>query len=360
MTEGNSAKLFVTRPKSFQEALKLINNAKTSIQFETFTLNGKQGLAIAQALIAARARGVNVQAIVDSKSLLVDTGMSLATMLRENGVDVRIYQERNLNDPLVAIDHAKQLLVDGQTVLVGDSNFDRFVDYDMDYELQGPAVPKLQAMFAQSWANAKGTGPLVTAGLPSVNPVPTAKGWPVIGGDTQIGITETAPSSDTQVGDQTYQNTLKAIANSQKSIDLLMYTMGDPTELDALKAAAKRGVHVRVVLSPTKRFYNLEAVRELKEAGIDVRWFKLPPNLNEMHAKVAIFDGKTALGGSTNWVHSSNQDNHELGVWMQGAIVNQMEQTYDQVWKTKTTSISSLSFLSNIDADVMNGVTRII
>ncbi|HEY9721269.1 MAG TPA: phospholipase D-like domain-containing protein, partial [Oscillatoriaceae cyanobacterium] len=357
MSAGNSVQLFTDRKNSYQEALKLINSAKTSIQFETFTFNGQMGQGIADALIKARQRGVNVQVVLDPKQLLVSDGNGLKNLLLANGIDVRLYNETALNDPVVAIDHAKQLIVDGQTALAGDSNFDRYEDYDMDYQLQGPAVAKLQAMFAQSWTTAKAAGTISSAGLPPVKPVPVATGAPVPGADTSIGITETAPEADGRVGDQTYQDTLNAINKSKKSIDVLMYTMSDTGEIDALKAAAQRGVKVRVVLSPSKATYNSKAVEDLEAAGIQVRWFNLAHGQHEMHGKVAVFDGKTVLGGSTNWVHSSAADNHELGVWMQGPVADQVETTFNQIWTTGSRP-AQLSKLGQIEAEVMDGVSR--
>jgi phosphatidylserine/phosphatidylglycerophosphate/cardiolipin synthase-like enzyme len=150
---------------------------------------------------------------------------------------------------------------------------------------------------------------------------------------------------------------MNAIQTSQKSIDVLMYSMSDPNELSALKDAAKRGVKVRVVLSPSKRIYNSEAVSELQKAGIDVRWFNLAPGMKEMHAKVAVFDGQTVVGGSTNWVHSSNKDNHELGIWMQGAVAGQVERNFDEIWTGQSTEAHQSS-VNQLEAHLMDGVAR--
>ncbi len=355
---GNSVKLFVDRKNTVPEALKLINGARQSIQFETFTFNGHNGLEVADALVAARARGVNVQVVLDPKQLLVSNGMGMKDFLQSHGVDVRVYQQGDLHDPVVAIDHAKQLIVDGKTALVGDSNFDRYEDYDLDYEVQGPAVPELQAMFAQSWNNAHVTGTLVSSGLPQVKPVPVAVGTPVSGGDTQIGITETAPKDDPKVAQQTYQDTLAAIQHATKSIDVLMYTMSQPDELAALIAAHDRGVAVRVIMSPSKEAYDILAAEKLRAAGIPVHWFKLAPGMKEMHAKVAVFDGQTVLGGSTNWVHSSAFDNHELGVWMKGAVAGQVEKVFDHDWASGSTPAKPLTLLQKAEAQIMRVVSR--
>jgi len=366
---GNRVNFLVGDDQTYASALKMIDGARQSIQFETFTFNGERGLGVAQALIRARQRGVNVQVVLDPKAMMVSDQKKLADMMIQAGIDVHLYDESLLKDPLVAIDHAKILLADGQTALVGGSNFDRWNKYDFNYQVQGPSVPTIAGEFTQSWQNSRAlTGVLVNKpGLPPVQPVPQAVGIPAPEGDTAITITETAPKGATGAApaNQTYLQTLQAINSATKSIDVLMFTLDDPKEIDALKAAAARGVQVRVLLNPGSggllgKSFNIEAVRELTNAGIPVRWFKFPPGENLMHAKVAIFDGETLLGGSTNFVHSANQDNHELGVWLKGPVASQAEATFEDDWQNQSTPVGPLTFANKVMAGVMDVASRVV
>lgn len=372
LTIGNQARLFTGDNDTYAEAIRLIAAAKTSIQFETFTFNGPQGLGITDALIQARQRGINVQVILDPKSMLVSDERALAQQLINAGVDVKTYQEVKLNHPLVAIDHAKILVIDAQRMLVGGTNFDRRVNYDLNYEVQGPAVPLVEDEFNRGWTSSK---PTIAAkpppNLPPVRPVPPASGSVMPGGDVQIGITTTGPKAVGKNSDQTYQDVLYRIQHATKSVDILMFTMDDDREIAALKAAKARGVNVRVILNNSSDkqgeltplgnpFFNIEAVRALQSVGIPVKWFRNPPGTDEMHAKVAIFDRELALGGSTNWVHSSNIDNHELGVWLKGPIADQVQATFDNLWQTQTADVKPLSAWDKLKAFLMDAIAWVL
>jgi cardiolipin synthase len=362
MNPGNRASLLVGDDATYQAALNLINGAKSNIQFETFTFNGAQGQGITNALIAAAKRGVRVQVVLDTKAMLVGTQGALAKQLVAGGVDVRQYQERSLNNPLVAIDHAKIIAVDGAAVLVGGTNFDRRDNYDLNYEIQGPAVSKVQDQFVQSWDKSRLNTDNGSRGVDWAAVPVTPPSGPLVGGDTSVGISETAPKNDSSASSKTSNDAVSAIQNAKSSVDLLLYNLDDPKEIQALIAAKNRGVNVRVILNhETGHTFlaklkcqllnlNMNAVKQLKTAGIPVQWFTLAPGIDEMHAKVAIFDGSTVLGGSTNWVTSSNQDNHELGVWLNGPIAGQVEGVYNNLWQSQSTPVPKLSLYQNFNA----------
>ncbi|HEY5473996.1 MAG TPA: phospholipase D-like domain-containing protein [Candidatus Limnocylindrales bacterium] len=74
-----------------------------------------------------------------------------------------------------------------------------------------------------------------------------------------------------------YQPIYDFISGARMSLDMAMYQLGDTKAQDALKAAAKRGVKVRVLLdsdiqgggSPTM---NQAAYSDLATGGVEVRW----------------------------------------------------------------------------------------
>ena len=73
---------------------------------------------------------------------------------------------------------------------------------------------------------------------------------------------------------------------------------------------------------------------------------------------IANFDRQLALGGSTNWVRSSNVDNHELGVWLQGPIAGQVQATFDELWERQTMPIQPFSTWDKLKAYLMDFVGR--
>ncbi len=99
---------------------------------------------------------------------------------------------------------------------------------------------------------------------------------------------------------------LNAINSAHSSIDLEVYQVGDRGVIDALKAAAGRGVKVRVMLEPrTVGAANYPAVqKELAAAGIAVQ--PTPPifdqHNNVDHAKFMVVDHQELLVGTGNLV----------------------------------------------------------
>ena len=74
-----------------------------------------------------------------------------------------------------------------------------------------------------------------------------------------------------------YQPIYDFISGARKTLDMTMYQLADPTAQAALKAAAKRGVKVRVLLDSdpeggggTKM--NQAAYDDLNANGVSVRW----------------------------------------------------------------------------------------
>jgi phosphatidylserine/phosphatidylglycerophosphate/cardiolipin synthase-like enzyme len=101
------------------------------------------------------------------------------------------------------------------------------------------------------------------------------------------------------------------LSKAKKTIDLEDEEISDADTIAVLKAAAGRGVSVRVVMSdamvsPAGKI----ATAELTSSGIPVRIVTKP----YIHAKAFVVDGKTAFVGSQNMTHASLASNREMGV----------------------------------------------
>lgn len=364
MIPGNRVSLRVGDRETFRTARELVQGARASVAFETFTLNGPEGRGVAEALIAAHRRGIVVQVVLDSKAMRLPDERRLVAAMQEAGVAVHSYEERHLFDPLVAIDHAKLLVVDGERALVGGTNYDDPINFDLNFLIQGPALEPLLAQFRQSWRDSRPLGPQPGDTSRVAGPAVAAPA----DGDTRMAVTETAPRNDP--GEPTtLPHVLAAMGAAEEAVDVLMYNMDDPQEIAALAAAATRGVSVRVILDPgnlrgplgwlARHAFNLLAIRRLLAAGITVRRYRCPPGIAEMHAKVAIFDRRLLLGGSTNWVHSSNHDNHEIGVWLTGPVVDEAVRIYERVW-SESVPVTHLSHWDRARATAMELVAKIL
>lgn len=116
------------------------------------------------------------------------------------------------------------------------------------------------------------------------------------------------------------------------SLDLVMFYLADRPIIRALKAAARRGVAMRVVLDPNKDAFgreksgmpNRQVARELVAVGIPVRW--AVTSGEQMHAKMLLVkraDGTAdLLAGSANFTRRNVRDyNLETDVRVAGRAV---------------------------------------
>src|ERR1700761_3301308 len=102
--------------------------------------------------------------------------------------------------------------------------------------------------------------------------------------------------------DDTAQPLLDAIAGARKSLRIKMFLFSDPRLLDAVIAARRRGVEVRVMLNPERRSgekENGECRNVLSEAGVDV--LDSNPAFDLTHEKSMVVDDATAFIQSLNW-----------------------------------------------------------
>jgi phosphatidylserine/phosphatidylglycerophosphate/cardiolipin synthase-like enzyme len=102
--------------------------------------------------------------------------------------------------------------------------------------------------------------------------------------------------------DDSAEPLLKAIAGAQSSLRVKMFVFSDPSLLEAVIAAHKRGVKVRVMLNPERRDgekENDETRKLLEEAGVDVK--DANPRFDLTHEKSMVVDDATALIESLNW-----------------------------------------------------------
>lgn len=102
--------------------------------------------------------------------------------------------------------------------------------------------------------------------------------------------------------DDTSQPIVDAINNASKSLRIKMFTFSDPTLLQAIIAAHRRGVKVRIMLNPARRSgekENTETRKQLIKAGIDV--IDSNPAFDVTHEKSMVVDDETAYVKSLNW-----------------------------------------------------------
>jgi cardiolipin synthase len=342
LTAGNAAVLLQDGPATYAAMLQAIAGARDHINLETYILDDDAvGQRFAQALLAKRRQGVQVNLIHDSVGTLF-TPREFFQRLREGGVQVLEYNPAN---PLRAWqagrdwspnqrDHRKLLIVDGATAFLGGINISSVYSgssrlhrqavpppdsatpatalplrwRDTDLQLQGPVVADLQRLFLASWLQQSGAPPGPGDFFP---PLP-AVGRQVV---RAIGSTPTQDSTS-----PIYATLLSAIGSAETTVHITMaYFAPDPPMLAALSDAATRGVDVQLILpSKTDSWLVFHAGRghydTLLQAGVKIH----ERQGVVLHAKTALVDGVWSTVGSTNMDWRSLVHNQEVNAVVLG------------------------------------------
>jgi cardiolipin synthase len=173
---------------------------------------------------------------------------------------------------------------------------------DTHIKIEGPAVATLQWAFINNWVHQEGGDLPELDYFPRLGPV----------GDKMVRVLATTPDHASEI----YKSLLVAVNEAKKSIHITSaYFVPDQQTIDALCAAAKRGVDVKLVL-PGVSDHSLvfQAGRayydQLLENG--VRVFQL--QVAVLHAKTAVIDSAWSTIGSANIDYRSFLHNYELNV----------------------------------------------
>jgi cardiolipin synthase len=108
---------------------------------------------------------------------------------------------------------------------------------------------------------------------------------------------------------------LAAIDAAARVLRVKMFVFSDPGLLQAVIAAKRRGVKVRVMLNPARRSgaHDNEATRRtLERAGIDVR--DANPAFDLTHEKSMVVDEETAFVKSLNWATANLTETRDYAV----------------------------------------------
>ena len=328
LLEGNRVDTLLNGEQIFGAMLESIRAASKTITLETYIYwSGEIGKTFAQALAERARSGVKVHVLLDWVGSQKMDEESLASM-RESGVEVqkyhpvRWYTLSKLNNRT----HRKLLVVDGTTGFTGGVGIaDHWTGNAQDpdhwrdthYRLVGPAVAQMQSAFMDNWT--KVTGKV----LHTAEYFPTSK--PAGAHSAQV-----FQSSIEGGAESMHLMYLLSIAAAKQSIDLSMaYFAPDGVALDALIAALRRGVKVRMILPG----HHSDAA--LVQKASRAKWGELLRNGGEIHlyqptmfhCKVLVVDGLWTSVGSTNFDNRSFRLNDEanLNVYDAGVAARQIE-----------------------------------
>ncbi len=129
------------------------------------------------------------------------------------------------------------------------------------------------------------------------------------------------------------QRLVRAIQESQRTIDIAVYSFTASELAEALYSAKARGVRVRVVVDQQQAESGGSGIRGLRLNGITVRTLGVPEQ-SLMHHKFAVFDERLVATGSYNWTNSAEHANYEnLVVLDEPEAVRRFEQEFRRLWR---------------------------
>ncbi len=309
---GNSVTALYDGDQIFPPMLAAIRGARETINFESYIYwSGDIGRQFADALSERARAGVQVHVLLDwVGSAKMDA--ALIDELKRAGVQVYRFHPPSWYDlgRLNNRTHRKLLIVDGTIGFTGGvgiapswTGHSQDPDHwrDSHFEVRGPVVGQMQAVFLDNWIKVSGEVLHGAAYFPLIAPI----------GDVRAQMFSSSPTGGSESMELMY---LMAITAASKTIDLsAAYLVPDSLTRKALLAAMKRGVRLRVIVpgrhidSETVRLASKAGWGELLAAGATIAEFE--PTM--FHCKVMIVDGLMVSVGSTNFDNRSMRLNDE-------------------------------------------------
>ena len=346
-------------PAALETWLDLIGGARSSLDFEEFYLStwpGEPTEEVLTALGAAAKRGVHVRLVLDARMARTypRTADSLAKVA---GFEVRLVDFGRIAG---GIQHAKFFIADRATVFLGSQNFDwralkhihelgvlvrdarvaadfgRVFDLDWDAATPAGQTPDTTRTFAATQA------PHAAATLPYrivQAPGDTVQLWP--------GWSPRSFIPDTTLWDRDLIVRMLDAARHEIVVQVLTYSPADRRGRDealdaALRRAAARGVHVKLVVSDWET--GSPALKELQALarvpGVEVKLSTVPewsggyiPFARVEHLKYAVVDSLWAWVGTSNWEPSYFHGTRNVAVVLRNrTLAGQAREIFERSW----------------------------
>jgi cardiolipin synthase len=317
----NEVRLLRDGTAAFPAMLDAIADARREILLEMYWVGADRvGHRFRDALVGRARAGVRVCVVYDAVGS-IDTPEAFWGPLVAAGAEVREFSpispfKRPFHlSRLLFRDHRKLLVVDGLTGFVGGINLgDAWLPEDGPdsawrddgIEIRGPAAASVRAAFYGVWRH--------------------------LGGDAPADVRRAAPREPNGVRILTnrverrpdgpiLRTYLQAIRRARWSVDIASaYFLPGVRFLRALRAAARRGVRVRVLVSEHSDVQIVALAMSslygrLLADGVEV--FAYAPRV--LHSKTAVFDDRLTMIGSHNLDAASTRFNLECDVAVESA-----------------------------------------
>lgn len=289
--------------------IELIESAQDSIHVAGFDLNLTP---VAEALIAAKRRGVDVKWYTDDEHGTGDDGEAgngQFQMMMEAGIPVR-------DDERQSLMHNKFIIFDGEIVWTGSTNLTSNGMYKNNNNVivyySSDIAERYESEFKELW---KGK-------LSGERRSPIRKQTSMIE-DTPVMILF-APEDDAM------NMLVPLIKQARESVYFMTFAFTHDEMGQELVKQSRRGVDVRGVFESRNATSSHSEIHRLYCNGIDVR---VDGNSANMHHKVFIIDGKIVVTGSYNFSNNSENSNDENLVFLSNHdIAETYQEEFEKVW----------------------------
>jgi cardiolipin synthase len=316
---GNKAQLLVDGEQYYPSLFEAIASARSSIHLQTFIIGRDHvGRELLELLIGRAKAGVECRLLYDRFGSTRAHVTRFFEPARRSGVYVCSITQANPFKGRFQINlrnHRKIAVIDGHIGYAGGINIHhhnldgrgrKMGIRDYHLRLEGPAVSDLQLQFIEDWHFASRESPdqlLEPVFFPQLQSVGNA-------------LVQVVPGGPDLTGHGLADAIFGAIVAARQAITIVTpYFVPDEPLIQALRYAALRGVHVKLVLPlKSNHWYTEYAARSLYTPllKVGVHIFERRPPF--MHAKALLVDDAYAMLGSANLDYRSLHLNFETNV----------------------------------------------
>ena len=306
-TPGNRIGLLRSGREYFPALISAIESAETEVWLECYIFaDDPAGRMVADALVRAAERGVEVRVLVDGWGARLYLTDSLRQFLIHHGVDLMSYRPEvkpwNFRSNRLRRLHRKLCHVDGRVAFVGGINViddlhtpgHRPPRVDFAVSIEGPLLRPIMYTMQRVWAIVE----IAQLRRTDVRLFPEHVSVPRAGTQTAKFVIRDNLRHRRDI-ERAY---LAAIRTAKREIVIATaYFFPGADFRHALTAAARRGVQVTLLLQARVEYRLLHHASralygQLLEAGVFIQEY----HRSFLHAKVAVIDGHWATVGSSN------------------------------------------------------------
>lgn len=292
-----------------EKLIQLIDQAQVSIHISSFEFNLTR---VAEALIAAKNRGVDVKWMTDDKNGLnydIQPGRGQFSLLMAAGVEVK-------DDARSALMHNKFWVFDQKIVWTGSTNITIngiFKQNNNVVVIRSPEIAfAFEREFQEMW-----NGQFGPRAPSTVN-----HQWAIVDG-TPIQVLFSPE-------DKVMSNLIAVVKDAQVSIRFLAFSFTDYPLAQVMIDRAKAGVDVKGVFETFGSGSPNSELRTFWCAGVPARQ---DGNGSFLHHKLIMVDNNIVITGSLNFSSNANESNEENVVILDNAEIAALYlQEFEKIW----------------------------